>query len=134
MAGSAVAVSVAANNIVWSVNPLGNAQSWNGAGWDAHGNPGAALTSISAGTGSVVATAPAGPFSQLFVLQANGTWSATNLDLDQVAGSDANHLAGVVKLNATTSALWFGSIAPMQAAEELAFSPHASATGKPATG
>lgn len=104
IAGLAKQVSVGRKDLVWSLDINGNAQRWTGSAWEAHGNPGAAFTSIAAlADGGVLGTAPTqqpfGPVPQVFVL--NGTaWVATGMEADQVAGTDIFHVAGVSHANA----------------------------------
>ena len=99
MPGQAKQVSVGSSTVVWSIDVNGNAQRWTGSGWEAHGNPGSALTSIAAlGDGTVLATATVARFAgismgEIFTWDGK-TWTASGVLADQIAGTDAAHLAG----------------------------------------
>jgi hypothetical protein len=105
MPGQAKQVSVGSSTLVWSIDVNGNAQRWTGSAWEAHGNPGAALTSIAAlGDGTVLGTATVTlngvgqPTTMGEVFTWDGkTWTATGMLADQLAGTDAAHLAGVTR-------------------------------------
>jgi hypothetical protein len=105
MPGEATQVSVGRGNLVWSIDPHGNAQRWTGSAWEAHGNPGVPLTSIAALTdGTVLATArvqaqgTVPPVTEGQVFAWDGTqWVATGMVADQIAGADMGHLAGITR-------------------------------------
>lgn len=127
MPGQAKQVSVARTDLVWSIDVNGNAQRWTGSAWEAHGNPGAPLTSIAAlADGAVAATAPVQQRSGLtkgMVFVWNGSqWVSTGAAADQIAGADSYHLAGV-----SGGALVIGIAAAPQTApadvQNLGFAP-----------
>jgi|GEM_PF-6505227 len=133
MPGQAKQVSVGRSDLVWSLDVNGNAQRWTGAAWEAHGNPGAPLTSIAAlADGAVAATArvqqkPSLTMGVVFVW--NGSqWISTGTPADQIAGADSYHLAGVSRgPNGQGGALVIGIAATPQTApadvESLGFAP-----------
>lgn len=103
MPGEATQVSVGRSNLVWSIDPKGNAQRWTGKAWEPHGNPGVPLTTIAAladgtvlATGRIPVPATDPPITEAQVFAWDGKqWTATGMVADQIAGADLGHLAGV---------------------------------------